>query len=307
MQKNFSIDFLPVVHYSSDMKGITKKHIFFTIMPLLFGAAQCVAQTSRADTLADILIHHPEKVMVAAHRAAHEHYPENSLGAINEAIRLGVDIAEVDVRQTKDHILVVMHDSKVDRTTNGKGPLSDYTYAQLLKLRLLHKGLPTDETVPTLEQVLQAAQGKILVDLDFKLEDKDALNRTYQTIEKTNTIKQVLFFIYGYKEMPSISQINPDVKLMPRAYSASDVKSILEMKTAAVIHIDESFYSDDLMKTIRNQQLRIWSNSLGKYDDLEEASKSGFKALLANTKYVNIVQTNLPEEWLKYLKEKGLH
>lgn len=289
------------------IRTIYIQRALLVMLPLFFIDVTCQAQMNRADTLADILIRHPEQVMVAAHRAAHGHYPENSLAAVNEAIRLGVDIAEVDIRQTKDHVLVIMHDSKVDRTTNGKGQLADYTYKQLLELRLIQDGKATDETVPTLEQVLYAAKGKILVDLDFKLEDSDALNRTYKMIEKTNTVNQVLFFIYSLKQAPSIFKINPSVKIMPRAYSVSDLNDIIAMKAASIIHIDESFYDDDLMKQIRDQQVRIWSNSLGKYDDLEESSNTGFKALLVNTKYVNVIQTNLPEAWLRYLKQQGLH
>jgi glycerophosphoryl diester phosphodiesterase len=245
--------------------------------------------------------------MVTAHRAAHTHYPENSLGALQEAIRLGVDIAEVDIRQTKDHVLVIMHDGKVDRTTNGKGVLADLTYQQLMELRLIQDGKPTDEKVPTLEQVLKMAKGKILVDLDFKLGDEDALKRTYKTIEETQTTNQVLFFLYQYKYAPLVHAVNPDVKIMPRAYKVDDVNKILDMKIAKVIHIDEKFYSDTLMKKIRDQHVRVWSNALGVYDDLELSSHTGFKALLTKTKYVNVIQTNLPEEWLKYLKQAGLH
>jgi glycerophosphoryl diester phosphodiesterase len=288
------------------MKTILKNTLFAGLLSTVFMIQLSEAQT-RADVLADVFVNHPEQIMVTAHRAAHTHYPENSLGALQEAIRLGVDIAEVDIRQTKDHVLVIMHDGKVDRTTNGKGALTDFTYQQLMELRLLQDGKPTDEKVPTLEQVLKMAKGKILVDLDFKLGDEDALKRTYKTIEETQTTNQVLFFLYQYKYAPLVHAVNPDVKIMPRAYKVDDVNKILDMKIAKVIHIDEKFYSDTLMKKIRDQHVRVWSNALGEYDDLEQSSHTGFKALLTKTKYVNVIQTNLPAEWLKYLKQEGLH
>jgi glycerophosphoryl diester phosphodiesterase len=288
------------------MKTILKNSLFAGLLSTLFMIQLSEAQT-RADVLADVFVNHPEQIMVTAHRAAHTLYPENSLGALQEAIRLGVDIAEVDIRQTKDHVLVIMHDGKVDRTTNGKGALTDLTYQQLMELRLLQDGKPTDEKVPTLEQVLKMAKGKILIDLDFKLGDEDALKRTYKTIEETQTTNQVLFFLYQYKYAPLVHAVNPEVKVMPRAYKVEDVNKILDMKIAKVIHIDEKFYSDTLMKKIRDQHVRVWSNALGVYDDLELSSHTGFKALLTKTKYVNVIQTNLPEEWLKYLKQAGLH
>lgn len=289
------------------MRTILKNYFFLTLLPLLFIAGKSKAQNSRADSLANTFVNHPTQIMVAAHRCAHQNFPENSIGALKEAIRLGIDIAEIDIRQTKDHVLVIMHDEKVNRTTTGKGELASYTYKQLKELRLLHDSKPTAETVPTLEEFLLTAKGKILVDLDFKADDEDALKRTYQTIKKTNTLNQVLFFLYGYKDLLEVNKINPAIKIMPRAYNQSDVENILAMKIAKVIHIDESFYSDSLMRTIRDQKVRIWSNSLGKYDDLQIALNTGFQTLLTNTKYVNVIQTNLPEEWLKYLKQKGLH
>ena len=64
-----------------------------------------------------------KNVLVASHRAVHHELPENSLPAIKEAIRLGVDIIEIDVKVSKDGIPMLMHDGKVDRTTTGKGDL----------------------------------------------------------------------------------------------------------------------------------------------------------------------------------------
>lgn len=289
------------------LSGLQTDHPRELISYLQHKGLRPVPGNNRTDTLVNIFLNHPEQIMVAAHRCAHANFPENSLSALKEAIRLGTDIAEIDVRQTKDHVLVVMHDAKVDRSTNGKGELAAYTYPELQALRLLYNGKPTVETVPTLEQFLLAAKGKILVDLDFKAGDQEALKQTYHIIEKTQTANQVLFFLYGSQEMAMAHQLNPEIRLMPRAYNAADLKNIMDLNLAAVIHIDESFYSDQLMKTLSDSKLRIWSNSLGKYDDLEEASKSGFSALLKNTPYVNIIQTNLPEEWLQYLKKAGLH
>jgi len=60
-------------------------------------------------------------VMVAAHRGAHAKYPENSVGAIKEAIRLKVDIVEIDVKVSKDVVHFLMHARTMDRKTTGKG------------------------------------------------------------------------------------------------------------------------------------------------------------------------------------------
>ena len=98
-------------------------------------------------------------------------YPENSLGAIKEAINDGADIVEIDVHLTADGVPVLMHDSTVDRTTNGTGKVSDFTLEEMKELRL-KEGLGgktaalTEYKIPTLEEAMLAAKGRAIVNLD---------------------------------------------------------------------------------------------------------------------------------------------
>jgi len=87
-------------------------------------------------------------LMVIAHRAANQDFPENSIPAIEEAIRLGVDIVELDIRVTADGVVVLMHDQTLDRTTTGTGDIETLDYSYLQTLYLTHKGQPTRERIP---------------------------------------------------------------------------------------------------------------------------------------------------------------
>src|SRR5262245_22912101 len=92
-----------------------------------------------------------KRVLVTAHRAAHDVHPENSIAAIERAIEIGVDVIEIDTRLTKDGVVVLMHDDSVDRTTDGKGKVKELTFAEIRKLRLKGAdGNLTDQRVPTL-------------------------------------------------------------------------------------------------------------------------------------------------------------
>lgn len=75
-------------------------------------------------------------VLVASHRGQWRSAPENSLGAIDQAIKDGAEIVEIDVRLTSDGVPVLMHDSTVDRTTDGRGQVADLSLAQIKNLRL---------------------------------------------------------------------------------------------------------------------------------------------------------------------------
>ncbi|MBR6648270.1 MAG: glycerophosphodiester phosphodiesterase family protein [Bacteroidaceae bacterium] len=111
-----------------------------------------------------------DNLIIVAHRGASGNgAPENSLAAIRESLQLGVDMIEVDVRLTKDGELVVCHDAKIDRTTNGKGSVTDMTLDELRNSRIIDKnGIPTNETLPTLGEVLELVDGKCTLLIDVK-------------------------------------------------------------------------------------------------------------------------------------------
>ncbi|GGW23380.1 glycerophosphoryl diester phosphodiesterase [Arenibacter certesii] len=265
------------------------------------------AQESNLDSILSDFKNKPQRVLVAAHRATNDNYPENSLGAIKESILIGVDIVELDIRQSKDGELVIMHDRTLDRTTTGSGNVEDYTLKELKKLLLMHMDSVSTEHIPTFEEVLQLTKGKILLDIDFKLEDMASIEKTYALIQKYGMENQILFFLYDYKDTPTLQKLDKRIRIMPRAYSRREVRRILRMDNIDIVHIDESYYKDSAMRNIINSGARVWINSLGKYDAMERVKKdSGFNALLSK-KYVNVIQTDLPEALLNYLRARNLH
>ena len=92
---------------------------------------------------------------IAAHRGGGALWPENSLLAFRSAIALGCDLLELDVHQSLDGVVAVIHDATVERTTDGRGALASLTAADLRGLRLRRPdGTSSDEHVPTLDEVL---------------------------------------------------------------------------------------------------------------------------------------------------------
>ena len=109
-------------------------------------------------------------VVVAGHRGNVKFAPENTIPAFLKAAELGADLVEMDIRETKDGYLVIMHDETVDRTTNGKGRVEELTLEEIKKLDAGEWFSPEFKgtRVPTLHEVLEAIKGKVLPDLDFK-------------------------------------------------------------------------------------------------------------------------------------------
>lgn len=121
--------------------------------------------------------------LIAAHRGGAALWPENSRAAFRGAIALGVDALEFDLHLTADDEVVVIHDVTLDRTTTGRGPVRSTSLAQLRTLRLLAAtGVATDETVPTLAEVLDVARATSVALLpEIKL---DFGGRAYPGIER---------------------------------------------------------------------------------------------------------------------------
>jgi glycerophosphoryl diester phosphodiesterase len=242
------------------------------------------------------------EILVASHRATHNVYPENSLKAIQESIRLGVDIIEIDVKVSSDGIPFLMHDRTMDRTTTGKGNPEELTWEELQKLSIVNKGKKTSYKIPSLEEALELADGKIIVDLDLKT---DRLDRIMEVVKRLDMKDSVFFFDSDYDALSRIQSANKDFMIMPRAYSVGQADTAILMFDPPVVHIDFSFYNTECAQLIRNSNARIWINSLGDCDRELRAGKTRrvLKKLLGNG--ATIIQTDEPELLLKALEKYG--
>jgi glycerophosphoryl diester phosphodiesterase len=110
------------------------------------------------------------KVIVTGHRGAAGYAPENTLASVQKAIDLGVQRIEIDIQQTKDSVVVVLHDDRVDRTTNGIGNVADFTFEelQLLDAGSYFNSAFKNERIPSLEEVIRLVNGKTDLIIEFK-------------------------------------------------------------------------------------------------------------------------------------------
>lgn len=112
----------------------------------------------------------PESMMIIAHRGASGAAPENTLAAIRAAVEQRANAIEVDLHQTRDGRIVLIHDATVNRTTDGKGRVRDYTLAELKRLDAGGWFAPefADERIPTLEEALPAIPHETVLILEVK-------------------------------------------------------------------------------------------------------------------------------------------
>jgi len=104
-----------------------------------------------------------KKIFTFGHRGAAGYEPENTLRSFHRALELGADGIELDVRKSKDGVVVVIHDDMVNRTSNGRGKVSELSFSRLRDLDF-GKG----ERIPTLENVFEVFQKKCLINVELK-------------------------------------------------------------------------------------------------------------------------------------------
>ena len=113
------------------------------------------------------------RIEVAAHRGNVENAPENTMPAFTDAYGIDADMIELDLRMTKDHEIVVIHDATVDRTSDGTGMVSDMTLAELKKLDF---GVKYSEKfrgtrIPTFREFLELTKRDKNMQFNFEFKD----------------------------------------------------------------------------------------------------------------------------------------
>lgn len=259
-----------------------------------------------------------DKVMVVAHRGDWREAPENSVWAVKKAIEKGVDMAEIDLAMTKDSILILMHDNTIDRTTTGKGKPSDFTLEEIKKLHLRDGlGVETRMRVPTLQEILEISDGKILLNLDKGF---DYIKQVYPLVKKRKMLDQILF--KGHESYMEFNQkygdIKNDIHYMPiiQLGKSEDLKKISDyIKNYKIYGFEFTVGTTEKnlidFKPLREKKIKVWVNSLwphhnaGNNDDQVLDNPDVYDWYI--NKGVNIIQTDRPKELINYLKRKNLY
>lgn len=268
-------------------------------------------------------------VMVVAHRACWRNSAENSLDAIEQCVKLGVDMIEIDVRRTADGQLVLMHDARIDRTTTGRGAVSEMTLVELRIVRL-RKGLGGDQAapvaagIPTLKEALEKTRGRILVNLDIKesvfdqcIELVESMGLSDQVLIKSSRVADdpVLTKQLSHSKahfMPILRECNDDPDRVCSHVMSEALPAYRRFNPIAVevVYLDDAFLTEGI-RAAKANDLRIWVNTLG---ERFAAGKTDDEALMDPDSNwgtlidvgVNMIQTDRPAALIGYLEARGL-
>lgn len=293
----------------------------YTLLYVVFVVVQLSAQNHVEQIREKLINCDSSSVIVVAHRGDWRNFPENSLEAIDNAIKMGVDIVELDVKRTKDGELILMHDRTLDRTTTGKGLVSENTLSDIRKLNLRNGcNIRTIHKVPTLEEALLHAKGKIMINLD---QADLYFDQIYELMKKTGTTKQII--MKGRKPVAEVKKqfgsYLEDVIYMPIvdldvAGAEKQIEAFIKDMSPVAFELlfvkDTNLIPKKLATTLNGRSL-IWYNTLwdtmagGHDDDMSLQNPDSGYGYLIDILGCRIIQTDRPAYLLDYLRKRKLH
>lgn len=252
-------------------------------------------------------------IYIVAHRANtykgwQELIPDNSILAIETAIEVGADMVELDVRTTKDSVLVLMHNRTIDETTTGSGKVQDFTYEELLQFDMRKKeNIEEGMKVPTLKEALLACKDKIYVNLDCKKVEK--IDDFLQIIKECGVENQVMIYGFNKERCDYVTANAPEIALHPYVNNAQEILKFEANPSAKLFQYgypDYLNYEDGgtMAKAVRRLGFLTYSNILGQDSQLRDGNFESLDRFISSE--TDFIQTDMCEIVDAYLKEKGL-
>ncbi len=292
-----------------------------------FSCAPKQQYANRAEKiLAEINDPNSDYVVVISHRGDWRNYPENSIPAIESVIRMGVDMMELDVKMTKDSVLVLMHDQTINRMTNGKGLIKDMTYDSLMtfKLKRAHNVTTDSLRIPTLREALLCCKDRILVNVDHAY---PYYKEIVELTEELGVTGQVLM-----KGKSNIDKVNEDMAKHENNLLYMPIIDINRPKGQALFaeYLERGVVPmafevcwqvpgeeiENCAAEIKKMGSKLWINTfwpsvcggLGNDDDAALAAEDPADVYAQYLEMgASMIQTDRPELLIKYLNSVGRH
>jgi glycerophosphoryl diester phosphodiesterase len=156
------------------------------------------------------------RILLGGHRGNADEFPENTLASFRSAIDLGADLIECDVHLSEDGALPVIHDHLLDRTTNGRGLVRDHTMAELKQFDAGSWKDPrfAGEKIPTLDEVLELAKGKVGVAVEIKnlpLIYRGIEEAVVAVIRNADMVNDVVVIAFDHRCIKRVGELEADI------------------------------------------------------------------------------------------------
>lgn len=226
------------------------------------------------------------KPQLSAHRGFSAAAPENTCYAFEEAIRVGADYIELDVQQTADGEIVVIHDDKLDRTTDGKGKVINYTYEELQQFscgKWFGKAEYYDAKIMLLSEVLELCRDEIMLNIEIKKagDSVDTANKVVELLNEYDMTDRCYITSFSYKALKAAKQADPSIRTgLIATLATSAVYS--NMKYIDAISINYVFADKKTVSTAHKNGKKVFVWTVDNSEDVERMTALGVDNIITN-------------------------
>lgn len=247
-----------------------------------------------------------KQVSNVAHRGATAYSPENTIAAFDLAVDMKADYIEIDVQRSKDGELVLIHDTTVDRTTDGTGKVGDLTLEQLRSLDAgSWKGEQfAGEPIPTFEEILDLYRGKVGILIELKapelypgIEEQVAAALIERNLDKPQNEK-IIIQSFNFESMKKMDQLLPQVPIGVLTSNRADttLEALQEFSTYADwFNPSYGIVTEELVNQVHSLGMQIGSWTVRSQEAADFLFEMGVDAIISDyPDYVDPRNTNIP-------------
>lgn len=233
------------------------------------------------------------QVDIVAHRGASGYAPENTIAAFDKAVEMKADYIEIDVQRSKDGELVIIHDTTVDRTTDGTGEVKDLTFEQLRALDAgSFKGEQfKGEKIPTFDEILDRYHGKTGILIELKapelypgIEESVAQELKERNLDHPQNEK-IIIQSFNFESMEKMNELLPKVPIGVLTSSQADAsEQALKEFSAYADYFNPSYgiVSEDLVEQVHSLGMKISSWTVNSQETADFLLSMDVDAIITN-------------------------
>lgn len=243
-----------------------------------------------------------EAPVIIAHRGAAIQAPENTMAAFRRALQLGAGGIELDVHLSADGHLVVIHDERVDRTSNGKGLIKEMSFDELRSLDFGSWFSPgfQGEKIPDLEEVLQLLDGWDGI-LNIEIKNGPVFypgieKAVLDTVVKHGFLSRTIFSSFNHYCLVEMRKINPETRIAPLYYAGLYEPWVYAQRMgASAIHPNFYTINSEVVKNCKRNNVMVNPYTVDQPEHIKAMIQAGADAII----------TNYPDVALNIIKEMG--
>ncbi|MFU8811834.1 MAG: glycerophosphodiester phosphodiesterase [Balneolaceae bacterium] len=263
-----------------------------------------IKQFPSSDTLADPLSHslisprfyhrtHPSFAVIA-HRGASHYAPENTMTAFRLAHEMKADMIELDVSLTSDGVPVVLHDSTLNRTTTGSGPVMEHTLQHIQSLDAGRWFSPAHagERVPTLEEVLAWAKDTISLNIEIKREaitdqpEGGVVQKVLDLVRAHGMERHVILSGFDYRTVEQIKAYGPEISaaLLYDRDQARDNGLIDQVRACRAdgMNLHSSQVNSKWLREAKKHRVPVWVYTVNRRGRMKKLIRKGVSGIFTN-------------------------